>query len=87
MSLVADGPEIRRLVDGAAYLFTNEYEAHLTEQKTGWTAQDILGRVGVRVVTLGSEGVAIHRKGEETITVPVARARRSSPCSPARTAA
>ena len=34
----ADGPEIRALVDGAAYLFTNEYEAHLTEQKTGWTA-------------------------------------------------
>ena len=30
-------PEIRQLVDGAAYLFTNEYEAHLTEQKTGWS--------------------------------------------------
>jgi sugar/nucleoside kinase (ribokinase family) len=41
----ADGPEIRRLVDGAAYLFTNEYEAHLTEQKTGWSEDDILGRV------------------------------------------
>ena len=37
----ADGPEIRRLVDGAAYLFTNEYEAHLTEQKTGWSADEI----------------------------------------------
>ena len=69
----ADGPEIRRLVDGAAYLFTNEYEAHLTEQKTGWSADEIMGRVDVRVITRGSDGVTIHRKGEEVVSVPVAR--------------
>ena len=69
----ADGPEIRRLVDGAAYLFTNEYEAHLTEQKTGWSADEITRRVDVRVITRGSEGVSIHRKGEDVISVPVAR--------------
>jgi adenosine kinase len=69
----ADGPAIRRLVDGAAYLFTNEYEAHLTEQKTGWTAADILDRVGVRVITRGGDGATIHRRDEETITVPAAR--------------
>ena len=69
----ADGDQIRRLVDGAAYLFTNEYEAHLTEQKTGWTHDEILDRVGVRVITRGSDGVTIHRVGQETIAVPVAR--------------
>ncbi len=69
----ADGPDIRRLVDGAAYLFTNEYEAHLTEQKTGWTSDDILKRVGTRIVTRGSDGVDIYREGEPTISVPVAR--------------
>jgi len=69
----ADGPEIRRLVDGAAYLFTNEYEAHLTEQKTGWSADEITRRVDVRVITRGSEGVTIHRKGEDVISVSVAR--------------
>ena len=69
----ADGPEIRRLVDGAAYLFTNEYEAHLTEQKTGWSSDDILKRVGVRIVTRGSDGVDILAEGAETIHVPVAR--------------
>ena len=69
----ADGPEIRRLVDGAAYLFTNEYEAHLTEQKTGWSADEITRRVDVRIITRGSEGVTIHRKGEDVISVPVAR--------------
>ena len=69
----ADGPFIRRLIDGAAYLFTNEYEAHLTEQKTGWGHDEILDRVATRVITRGSDGVSIHRRGEETITVPVAR--------------
>jgi adenosine kinase len=69
----ADGPEIRRLVDGAAYLFTNEYEAHLTEQKTGWSADEITRRVDVRIITRGSDGVTIHRKGEDAISVPVAR--------------
>ncbi|GAA1895292.1 carbohydrate kinase family protein [Lapillicoccus jejuensis] len=69
----ADGETIRRLVDGATYLFTNEYEAHLTEQKTGWTAAEIEERVGTRVITRGSDGVTIHRKGEDVLSVPVAR--------------
>ena len=58
-----DGPEIRQLVDGAAYLFTNEYEAALTEQKTGWTSQEILDRVGARVTTLGKKGAIVERSG------------------------
>jgi len=69
----ADGPVIRRLIDGAAYLFTNEYEASLTEQKTGWSADEILARVGARVITRGGQGASIHRKGEEPVDVPVAR--------------
>src|SRR6478752_10131133 len=43
----ADGPEIRRLVDGAAYLFTNEYEAHLTVFFNHKTADEITRRVDV----------------------------------------
>jgi len=69
----ADGPVIRRLIDGAAFLFTNEYEASLTEQKTGWSADEILARVGTRVITRGGQGASIHRKGEEPVDVPVAR--------------
>ena len=65
----AQGDLIRQLVDGATYLFTNEYEASLTEQKTGWSADEVLERVGTRVVTLGKEGVRILRKGEEMIEV------------------
>ena len=76
----SDGAGIRRLVDGAAFLFTNEYEADLTEQKTGWTHDEILDRVDIRVTTLGSDGVTIHRKGEETVASRVAReVRRADP--------
>ncbi len=44
-----DGPDICALVDGASYLFTNEYEKALTEQKTGWSDDEVLSRVEVRV--------------------------------------
>lgn len=66
----SDGPTIRRLIDGAAVLLSNEYEAALTEQKTGWRAADILDRVAIRVVTLGPAGVRIERRGLEPIVVP-----------------
>ena len=65
------GEDIRQLVDGAAYLFTNEYEAALTEQKTGWRAEEILDRVGTRVTTRGAKGAIIESKGAEPIEVPV----------------
>jgi adenosine kinase len=60
---------VRDLLDGAAYLFSNEYEAHLTEQKTGWSAGEVTARVGVRVTTLGKDGARIDRAGEEPVLV------------------
>ena len=68
----ADGPFIRQLIDGAAYLFTNEYESHLTEAKTGWSGHDIAERVHTRVITKGKDGVIILTRGEPPIEVPVA---------------
>ncbi|HET9900177.1 MAG TPA: carbohydrate kinase family protein [Actinomycetes bacterium] len=68
-----DGPEIRLLVEGAAYLFTNEYEAALTEQKTGWTSQQILDRVDVRVTTLGKKGAIVERSGQPSVQVACPR--------------
>lgn len=51
------GAEIRRLVDGATYLFSNDYEWDLMLSKTGWTDADVLAQVGLRITTLGAEGV------------------------------
>jgi adenosine kinase len=63
------GEDIRMLVEGADYLFTNEYEAALIETKTGWSADEILAKIGTRVTTLGAQGVRIDRVGEQPIVV------------------
>ncbi len=67
-----DGESIRQLIDGAAYLFTNEYEAALTEQKTGWSAEMIAERVQTRIITKGKDGARITTLGEPPIEVAVA---------------
>jgi len=66
-----DGADIRTLIDGADYLFTNEYEAALTEQKTGWSATEILSRVKVRVTTLGKDGAKVETADGEIARVHV----------------
>ncbi|MFO7252825.1 MAG: PfkB family carbohydrate kinase, partial [Actinomycetes bacterium] len=71
-----EGPEIRRLIEGAAYLFSNDYEKALIEQKTGWSDEEVLDRVGVRVTTLGPKGARIDIKGEPSVHVPPAPERR-----------
>ncbi|MDX2548673.1 carbohydrate kinase family protein [Streptomyces sp. WI04-05B] len=63
------GDDIKVLLEGAAYLFSNEYEKGLIESKTGWSDAEILAKVGTRVTTLGSKGVRIERAGEEPILV------------------
>src|ERR1700712_1427917 len=65
-----DGEMIRELVDGATYLFSNEYESHLIESKTGWSAEEILERVGTQVITLGPDGVRIVGRDQEKIEGP-----------------
>ncbi|SDC60422.1 carbohydrate kinase family protein [Nocardioides lianchengensis] len=67
------GELIRDLVDGAAILFSNEYESHLIEQKTGWSADEVLSRVGTQVTTLGAQGVKVSRSGEPDIVLPAAK--------------
>ncbi|MGA1328776.1 MAG: carbohydrate kinase family protein [Candidatus Nanopelagicales bacterium] len=64
-----DGDQIRLLIDGAKYLFTNEYEAALTEQKTGWSAPEILQRVQHRITTLGAKGARVESAAGDVIEV------------------
>ena len=67
------GEEVRQLIDGAAYLLTNDYEKELLESKTGLSDAAVLDRVGVRITTLGKDGVSITGRDIEPIRVPVAR--------------
>ena len=63
------GDEIKLLIDGATYLFLNEYELALAMQKTGWSDREILERVKVRVVTLGSKGAKVETISGERVHV------------------
>ena len=62
--------QVRALVDGADYLFGNEYEEALIERKSGWDSADILARVSVRITTLGPAGARIEQQGQPAIAVP-----------------
>ncbi|GAA4388375.1 carbohydrate kinase family protein [Tsukamurella soli] len=53
------GDEVRGLVQGAKFLFTNEYEWGLLQQKTALSDAQVAELVAVRVTTLGGNGVDI----------------------------
>ena len=63
------GEEIKLLIDGASYLFLNEYELALAMQKTGWSDREILEHVKIRVVTLGSKGAKVESAAGEFVQV------------------
>ncbi|TWD83196.1 adenosine kinase [Kribbella amoyensis] len=65
-----EGEQIKQLIDGATYLFSNEYESGLMVQKTGWSHAEILDRVGVRVTTHGGDGVVIENSEGVLAKIP-----------------
>ncbi len=67
------GEDIVDLIDGATYLITNEYEKELLESKTGLSDGAVLDRVGMRITTLGKEGVRVTGRDIDPIDVPVAQ--------------
>ena len=75
-----NGEEISPLIEGAQYLFTNEYESALIQQKTGWSDADLNAMVEVRVITMGDQGARVLRRGATEIAVPVTEEdRRADP--------
>ena len=53
------GDQIRALIDGATYLFTNDYEWDLLLQKSGWSEAEVMRQIEMRITTLGEKGVDI----------------------------
>lgn len=66
---IMPGEDVRKLVDGASYLFTNEYESSLLLKHTGWTTDEVLDRVGSWVTTYGGQGVRIESKHHDPVQV------------------
>lgn len=67
-----EGAEMARDMDGAAFLFCNEYEFGLISKKTGWDLPQILKHVHILVVTRGKSGANLYTGGQDVFipTVP-----------------
>ncbi|BAU85057.1 adenosine kinase [Streptomyces laurentii] len=68
-----DGGQVRELVDGARFLFTNEYETALLTEKSGWSEAEVLRHVTTWVTTHGAAGVRVRGEGRTTLEVPAVR--------------
>jgi adenosine kinase len=67
-----EGSELARDMEGAYFLFCNDYEFGLISKKTGWDLKQILKHVKVLVITRGKDGANLYTDGEEYFipTVP-----------------
>ena len=67
-----EGDELARDMEGAAFLFCNDYEFGLISKKTGRDLQEILRHVKVLVVTRGKDGADLYTQGHKVFipTVP-----------------
>jgi adenosine kinase len=67
-----EGNELARDMEGAYFLFCNDYEFDLISNKTGWDLNEILKHVKVVVVTRGKEGAHVYTDGQKYFipTVP-----------------
>ena len=64
-----DGDSVRKLVQGAEFLFTNEYEHGLLLQSTGWSHDEVLAQVGSWVTSLGAKGLKVESANGPTLEV------------------
>jgi adenosine kinase len=69
------GEELRSFIERAAWVAVNDYEGSLLSERTGWSLEQIAGRVRALVVTRGAEGSWIFAGGER-LEIPVAAAAR-----------
>ncbi len=67
-----EGSEIARDMEGARFLFCNDYEFGLISKKTGWSLDQILEHVNTLVITRGKDGADLYSKkdGVHIPTVP-----------------
>jgi len=60
-----EGNELARDMEGAYFLFCNDYEYGLISKKTGWDLQQMLKHVKVLVITRGKDGADLYTNGQE----------------------
>ena len=67
-----EGNELARDMEGAYFLFCNDYEFDLISKKTSWDLKQILKHVKVLVITRGNQGANLYTDGQDVFipTVP-----------------
>lgn len=70
-----NGAELRAFIDQAQYVTVNDYESNLLQERTGWSEQEIAGKVRAYIATRGPKGAVIHADGK-AYDVPPAHERR-----------
>ncbi len=67
-----EGADLARDMEGAHFLFCNDYEFGLISKKTGWDLKQMLQHVKVVVVTRGKDGANLYTNGDDILipTVP-----------------
>jgi len=68
-----NGEELLQFIDKANYLALNDYEAQLTQEKTGLSIEALAERVEAMIVTQGAKGSTIIAKGQR-IEIPCVEA-------------
>lgn len=58
------GNELARDMEGAHFLFCNDYEFGLISKKTGWSLDQMLDHVKVLVITRGKDGADLYSDGD-----------------------
>jgi adenosine kinase len=60
-----EGSELQRDMEGARFLFVNDYEFSLISKKTGLDLEHMLETIGIVVITRGEQGASIYANGNE----------------------
>ncbi len=69
-----DGEELRHFISQATWVAVNDYEGRMLCERTGWTEEEIAGRVKALIVTRGGQGSTILA-ADGSIEIPAVGAR------------
>jgi adenosine kinase len=67
-----NGDDLRAMIGKATWVTVNDYEWQVIQQRTGWSAADVVRHVKALIVTRGAEGSTIYTPDGE-IVIPAAK--------------
>lgn len=67
------GEELQKMIGQADMVIGNDYEVKLLQERTGWSAQQMLKETKILITTLGERGSIISTREGEEIEVPACK--------------